>query len=145
MTAKKPTAPPKGRPAIEKNQRDSKKSNGVRGGARKGAGRKPGSATKKTRQIADDLTENGITPLEVMIKAMTVFADHAKAMQADTETSLKLLASAAGIAKDAAPYVHPRLAAIEHSGAGGGPIKVKGVEVRQRTDAELLAILTRLG
>ena len=25
-------------------------------------------------------------------------------------------------AKDAAPYIHPKLAAIEHTGEGGGPI-----------------------
>jgi hypothetical protein len=27
-------------------------------------------------------------------------------------------------AKAAAPYIHPRLAAIEHTGKGGGPVQV---------------------
>jgi len=31
------------------------------------------------------------------------------------------LVAAAALAKDAAPYVHPRLAAIEQSGPDGGP------------------------
>jgi hypothetical protein len=31
---------------------------------------------------------------------------------------------AARIGKDAAPYVHPRLAAVELSGPGGGPVPV---------------------
>jgi hypothetical protein len=34
-------------------------------------------------------------------------------------TQLGLLERATAIAKDAAPYVHPRLANIEHSGADG--------------------------
>ena len=52
----------------------------------------------------------GITPLEVMLHAM-----RAKFGEGD-------LVAAAALAKDAAPYVHPRLAAIEQSGAGGGAI-----------------------
>lgn len=77
-----------------------------RGGKRVGAGRKPGSATKKTREIADRAASQGITPLEVMLGAMQSFWDGG-----DVE-------KAASIAKDAAPYMHPRLAAIEHTGSG---------------------------
>jgi hypothetical protein len=32
------------------------------------------------------------------------------------------LEKAASFAKDAAPYMHPRLAAVEHTGEDGGPI-----------------------
>jgi hypothetical protein len=89
----------------ENNQTQSK-----RGGARKGAGRKVGSATAKTRAIADKAAASGITPLEVILEAMNSFRDGGD------------LEKAAGFAKDAAPYMHPRLAAIEHTGEGGGPI-----------------------
>jgi hypothetical protein len=41
----------------EKNQTKSK----GRGGSRKGAGRKTGSATKKTREIADKAAAEGVT------------------------------------------------------------------------------------
>jgi hypothetical protein len=34
------------------------------------------------------------------------------------------LSAARAAAKDAAPYIHPRLAAIEHTGKDGGPIRV---------------------
>ena len=34
------------------------------------------------------------------------------------------LTAARTAAKDAAPYLHPRLAAIEHMGQGGGPIRI---------------------
>lgn len=87
-------------------------SNG-RGGARKGAGRKPGTANRKTREIANRAVEQGITPLEVMLEAMNSFRDSGD------------LEKAAGFAKDAAPYIHAKLAAIEHSGPNGGPIEGK--------------------
>ena len=89
----------------ENNQTLSK-----RGGARKGAGRKAGSATTKTREIANKAAAEGITPLEVMLEAMNSFRDGGD------------IAKAAEFAKDAAPYIHPKLAAIEHTGAEGGPI-----------------------
>lgn len=90
----------------ENNQTQSK-----RGGARKGAGRKAGSATQKTREIADKAAAAGITPLEVMLEAMNAFR-----ASGDLE-------KAASFAKDAAPYIHPKLAAIEHTGKDGGAIE----------------------
>jgi hypothetical protein len=49
----------------------------------------------------------GITPLEVMLKAMR--AAHARGD----------LAAAAAFARDAAPYVHPRLTSAEVAGGPG--------------------------
>ena len=100
-----------------------------RGGARNGAGRKPGAATKKTRAIADKAAEEGLTPLEVMLDAMTALHRQANALSDGDEAEmggrkvnrLSLLVAAADVAKDAAPYMHPRLQAIEHSGANRGP------------------------
>lgn len=109
----------------ENNQTKSKNSN-ARGGARRGAGRKPGSATKKTRAIADKAAAEGSTPLEVMVQAMREFVAQAEAVEGDGK--LKLLRSAADIAKDAAPYMHPRLASIEHTGENGGPLVVEVVK-----------------
>ncbi len=80
------------------------------GGARKGAGRKAGVLSTRTRAIAEQAMAEGITPLEVMLHAM-----RAKFKEGD-------LVAAAALAKDAAPYVHPRLAAIEQTGADGGAI-----------------------
>lgn len=102
------------------------KSNG-RGGQRKGAGRKPGSATKKTREIADKAAAEGTTPLEIMLRTMKAFADEAEANKTHRETHLKLMVAASGVAKDAAPYVHPRLQAIEHSGRNGGPLAFEDI------------------
>lgn len=104
---------------IENNQRKSKESKAAgRGGARKGAGRKAGGATKRTRQIADKAAEEGLTPLEYMLQVMrtepTGEMDMREMIQA---TTLRFEA-----AKAAAPYMHPRLAAIEHTGADGAPM-----------------------
>jgi hypothetical protein len=80
------------------------------GGKRPGAGRKKGSATKKTREIAEKAMAEGLTPLEVMLRAMK---EHIKAKRWD---------DAAAIAKDAAPYCHPKLSAVEMTGKDGGPL-----------------------
>lgn len=107
------------------NQTKSKPATAKRGGARKGAGRKPGTANRKTREIADKAAAAGTTPLEVMLQTMQAFVSEAEAAgkEKDDATRLKMLVAAAGIAKDAAPYIHPRLQAIEHTGKDGGPME----------------------
>ena len=96
-------------------------SNG-RGGKRTGAGRKAGSATRRTREIADRAAENGITPLEYMLEVMRAPSEHE-----DVRVMLAREAMRFEAAKAAAPYVHPRLAAIEHTGPNGGPVAVASV------------------
>lgn len=71
------------------------------GGKRSGAGRKKGSLTQKTREVAEMAASQGVTPLEVMLEAMNSFRENG-----DIE-------KAAGFAKDAAPYMHPRLASVD--------------------------------
>lgn len=71
----------------------------ARGGKREGAGRKPGSATRKTREIAEAALEEGISPLEFMLSRMR---DEAAPM-ADRQD----------MAKAAAGYIHPKLSSIE--------------------------------
>jgi hypothetical protein len=81
------------------------------GGKRPGAGRPKAATSRKTREIAEKAAEEGITPLEVILEIMR------KAHEAgDIEVAL----DAAG---RAAPYVHPRLAAVQVSGKDGGPIE----------------------
>lgn len=80
-----------------------------RGGKREGAGRKIGSVTKRTREIAEKAAGEGITPLEYLLGIVR-----------DTvaEPSARMQAAIA-----AAPYVHPRLSAVAHSGPNGGPME----------------------
>lgn len=84
------------------------------GGARAGSGRKPGTANVRTREIADAIAKDGkLLPLEYMLNVMR------------DETSDA--ARRDDMAKAAAPFIHPRLAAVEHTGANGGPIETKDV------------------
>jgi hypothetical protein len=79
------------------------------GGERPGAGRKPGSPTKRRREIIDEAAKDGITPLEVQLRTMRALWDEAnKGGTLDFEKA----AAACAIAKDAAPYLHPRLSNI---------------------------------
>jgi len=70
-----------------------------RGGKRDGAGRKPGSPNTKSRLIADRAASEGITPLEYMLSVM-------RSEEAEIEVRFEA-------AKAAAPYIHPRLSAVE--------------------------------
>jgi hypothetical protein len=87
------------------------------GGKRKGAGRKPGVRNKKTKKVLERIEAEGITPLDCMLKAMRERA------------SLGDWTGAADIAKMAAPYVHPKLQAIEHIGKNGEALIPKRLEI----------------
>ena len=81
----------------------------TRGGKRPGAGRPKGKSSQKTiarLRIAEQATAKGITPLDVMLQTMRALWDQ------DTADA-KL--AALQIAKEAAPYFHPRLSAIEQN------------------------------
>lgn len=71
----------------------------ARGGARQGAGRKPGAVTQKTRKVADELLGEGITPLEFMLSVL--------------RNESKTEAERFEAAKRAAPYCHAKLAAVD--------------------------------
>lgn len=116
--------------SFEKNQTKSKESKG-RGGARPNAGRKTGSATKRTREIAEKAHAEGITPLEFMLRVMRSTTEHE-----DPKVMIAREALAFEAAKAAAPYMHPRLAAVEVTGRDGGPIEFA---TKDQRDAAVLA------
>jgi hypothetical protein len=79
------------------------------GGKRPGAGRPKGSRNKATEEARKKAAEIGVTPLEYMLGVM-----------ADTTADAKRRDA---MAQAAAPYVHPRLATVQHSGDDDKPIK----------------------
>ena len=89
----------------------------MRGGARPGAGRPRGARNRKSREKAEAIERSGLTPLDYMLKVMR---------NPKSDAAVRLDA-----AKSAAPYVHARLAAVEHSGKVAVPIIISS------TDAEL--------
>lgn len=75
-----------------------------RGGPRPGAGRKPGSKNKRTigrELIRKEALRLSITPLDVMLNTMKQRWHQGR------------LQEACEIAKDAAPYIHRRLASLD--------------------------------
>lgn len=116
----------------------------ARGGKRVGAGRKVGAVTKRTREVAERALAEGKTPLEVMLDNMRHFQQVAldaestlegltveeftgkvtadtpeeqfKALLAQVKKTAGFRQLAQESARDAAAYVHPRLAAVQHSG-----------------------------
>ena len=82
---------------------------GSRPGERRG-GRNKGTPNKATAAKAAAIAASGLTPLDYMIQVMrdpTVEAHRRDEM-----------------ARAAAPYIHPKLAATEHKGKFGNPIQV---------------------
>jgi len=97
------------------------------GGKRKGSGRKVGSATVRTREIANKLmAEAKITPLEVMLEDMRI-----KYESGD-------VAEAADRARDCAPYLHARLSSSN--------VSVRRItHISELSDIELAAIAGEAG
>lgn len=86
----------------------------------KTGGRKKGTPNRATAAKVAEIAESGVTPLEFMLHVMR---------DESAEPAAR-----ADMAKAAAPYVHPKLAAVEHTGKDGGPIQV----VMSQDDAGLL-------
>src|SRR5947208_1935719 len=71
-----------------------------RGGHRENAGRKRGTPNKATAARQAEVAASGITPLDYMLKVL-------RDENADPHQRFEA-------AKSAAPYVHPKLASIQH-------------------------------
>ncbi len=84
---------------------------GIKGGQRPGAGRKKGVPNKRTAAVQKAVAKSGLTPLGYMIARLRDEKEDPKVRRE--------------MAQAAAPYVHPRLSAVAHSGPDGGPISVQ--------------------
>jgi len=78
---------------------------GFKPGHKKTGGRKAGVPNRATAKREAEIAKSGLTPLEVMLKIM----------RNKNKTDEQRLDAA----KAAAPYVHPKLAAIEHFNPDG--------------------------
>lgn len=131
----------------------------ARGGKREGAGRKSGALTTRTREIAERAIAEGKTPLDIMLDNMRHFQqvaldaeatleglsaaefsdqvapnaspeDQFKFLLAQVRKTVGLRQAAQDAARDAAPYVHPKLASVEHKGNPDSPVLINVVERR---------------
>ncbi|WP_050898698.1 hypothetical protein [Nitrospirillum viridazoti] len=71
------------------------------------------------RQVA----ENGITPLELGLSLMRELWEQATHPSRGKVTDLGKAMQAHAIGKDLAPYLHPKLAAMELTGENGAPME----------------------
>ena len=128
-----------------------------RGGKRDGAGRPSGAVTKRTQDIAARAMATGMSPLEVMVENMRHFQqvaldaeatlegltadeftgqvapgatpeDRFKFLLAHVKKTAGFRQMAQDAARDAAPYIHPKLSTVAHTGKDGGPIEVTKIE-----------------
>ena len=79
-------------------------------------GRPAGGKNSARLAVAQALLTDGATPLEIMVAHMR--DQYSRATKASGAARQAHLAAAAAAAKDAAPYMHPRLNAIDHSHSG---------------------------
>lgn len=92
-------------------------------------------SSKELARLGAEAPSCAITPLELMLKVMHELYEEADRCASDgaqandlfgaaliNETRVKLLNMAAAVGKHIAPYMHPRLSAIEHTGKDGTPL-----------------------
>jgi hypothetical protein len=91
-----------------------------RGGHRENAGRKRGKPNKATAARQAEVQSSGITPLDYMLKVM-------RDENADPHQRFEA-------AKSAAPYVHPKVASIQHGKDTDNPLN-------SVTDADRIAVI----
>src|SRR3990172_10365972 len=95
------------------------------GGARPGAGRKPSIQTVRTRKDAERIAGlPGETPLDVMAGTMRALWHQANfdGDKARAALEVEIAERACMIAKDLAPYLHPKLQSIAFDGGPPPPI-----------------------
>jgi hypothetical protein len=86
-----------------------------------GAGRRPGSKNKRTVELEKAVAATGKTPLQVLLDSMNHYLEVGN------------LDKAVLCAKDAAPYVHPKITSISVGGQLGAP----PIETREVSNVEL--------
>src|SRR5271154_5002150 len=98
-------------------------------GSSKTGGRKKGTPNRASAAKAAEIAASGLTPLDFMLSVMR-----------DENAELHVRLDAA---RSSAPYVNPKLSAIEHSGADGGPIKTEDVTTDDQRVRALRALLVK--
>lgn len=142
---------------LASNQIKTKKEG--RGGKREGAGRKKGTPNKRTlylKELSEKAVDSGITPLEVMLNNMRSYYNDLDGLLSrlvdekgkpvsigDARLILGLRQLAGNAAKDAAPFCHPKLQSITHSGKIGGPSEEITKDMDPKKAAEIYAAMLK--
>jgi|ERR1700730_1947051 hypothetical protein len=87
----------------------------MRGGKRPGAGRKKNVPNRASAKREREAAASGATPLDVMLKSMRLLLALADESANDNKRFERYIRAAASVAKDVAPYIHPRLSTVEQA------------------------------
>jgi hypothetical protein len=99
-----------------------KKYRKMRGGRRAGAGRKPNVPNKASAKRERDAAASGTTPRDILLMSMRSLWALAEENKSNKKAFAHYVRAAAAIAKDAAPYFHPRISTVEQA-ASTSPVK----------------------
>lgn len=96
------------------------------GGKQPGAGRPKGALSQKTQELITRAATEGIMPIEVLLNDMRYFynlgenkmrvaegEEPGKKQAKEFKAAIELKSIARDCARDAAPYVHPKLASLQ--------------------------------
>lgn len=86
------------------------------GGKRPGAGRKKNVPNRASANREREAASSGAPP-DVMLKSMRLLLELADESANDKKQFEHYIRAAAAVAKDVAPYIHPRLSTVEQSTA----------------------------
>lgn len=119
---------------------------GAKPGERRG-GRQKGVPNKTSLAKEAAVAASGATPKDAMLRKMRFHLaradkEEAKGEGADESAIASALDKATEAAEKLAPYVHPRLQAIEHM--GGDPARPLQHEVTHKLDEQSAAIIANL-
>ena len=119
----------------------------------KGGGRQPGAGRPKGRRNTFTEAEKkkalarGLSPLEVMTDLMNHsykrWKAEARKRKPDKDVLMAKQKATLEAAEKLAPYIHPKLAAVQHTGKGGGPIQT--VDLTKFSNDDLDRLETILG
>jgi hypothetical protein len=97
----------------------------MRGGKRPGSGRKKNSPNRASANREREAAASGATPRDVMLMSMRSLWALADESKKDKKAFEHYIRAAAAVAKDVAPYIHPRLSTVDQAqGAGVTTIRV---------------------
>jgi Family of unknown function (DUF5681) len=107
-------------------------------------GRPAGALAKRTQELRAKAKELGVDPIDVMIQTMQELVAEARKPRRSLVKRFDFLERACAIAKDAAPYLHPKLQSVELTGNDDHPVRIAG-EARDRALGAILGLAATIG
>jgi len=99
---------------------------------------------RRSFELREKAKKLGVDPIDVMINTMKELVEAAQKARLPLAQRFDFLERACTIAKDAAPYIHPKLQSVELSGNDDHPVRIAG-EARDRALGAILGLAATIG